>query len=48
VSPEQAGEYIAGFTIANDHVSGELDESRWDDVEEAADACPLQVIPIDD
>jgi ferredoxin len=35
-------------TAADSYVSGELDESLRDDVEEAADACPLQAIGIED
>jgi ferredoxin len=30
------------------YLSGELDESLRDDVEEAADVCPLQAIAIED
>jgi len=30
------------------YVSGDLDESLRDDVEEAADVCPLQAITIED
>jgi ferredoxin len=30
------------------YVSGELDESLRDDVEEAADVCPLQAITVED
>ena len=33
---------------ADTYTSGELDESLRDDVEEAADACPLQAITIED
>jgi len=33
---------------AGPYVSGELDESLGDDVEEAADVCPLQAITVDD
>ncbi len=33
---------------AGSYVSGELDESLRDDVEEAADVCPLQAITVDD
>jgi ferredoxin len=33
---------------AGTYVSGELEESLRDDVEEAADACPLQAIGIED
>ncbi len=29
------------------YISGELDESLRDDVEEAADVCPLQAIMVD-
>lgn len=29
------------------YISGELDESLRDDVEEAADACPLQAIAVE-
>lgn len=29
------------------YISGELDESLRDDVEEAADVCPLQAITVD-
>jgi ferredoxin len=30
------------------YISGELDESLRDDVEEAADVCPLQAITVED
>jgi len=30
------------------YVSGELDESLRDDIEEAADVCPLQAITVED
>jgi ferredoxin len=30
------------------YVSGEIDESLRDDVEEAADVCPLQAITVED
>lgn len=33
---------------ADTYISGELDESLRDDVEEAADVCPLQAITVDD
>ena len=33
---------------ADVYVSGDLDESFRDDVEEAADACPLQAILVED
>lgn len=32
----------------DEYVSGELDESLRDDVEEAADVCPLQAITVED
>jgi ferredoxin len=32
----------------DEYVSGELDESLRDDVEEAADVCPLQAIEVRD
>ena len=35
-------------TTADLYVSGDLDESLRDDVEEAADACPLQAISVAD
>jgi ferredoxin len=35
-------------TAADTYVSGDLDESCRDDVEEAADACPLQAIGVED
>jgi ferredoxin len=34
-------------TAAGTYTSGELDESLRDDVEEAADACPLQAIIVE-
>ena len=33
---------------ADTYASGDLDESLRDDVEEAADACPLQAILVED
>jgi ferredoxin len=33
---------------AGSHVCGDLDESLRDDVEEAADVCPLQAITVED
>jgi len=38
----------SGSTAADTYMSGELDESLRDDVEEAADACPLQAITVED
>ncbi|MEP6851578.1 MAG: ferredoxin [bacterium] len=32
----------------DEYISGELDESLRDDVEEAADVCPLQAITVQD
>ena len=34
--------------VADTYVSGDLDESLRDDVEEAADVCPTQAIEIED
>ncbi len=33
---------------ADTYVSGDIDESLRDDVEEAADVCPLQAITVED
>lgn len=35
-------------TDEDTYISGDLDESMRDDVEEAADVCPLQAIEIED
>jgi ferredoxin len=35
-------------TADDTYLSGDLDESLRDDVEEAADACPLQAIEVED
>ncbi len=35
-------------TDGDTYISGELDEAWRDDVEEAADVCPLQAIEIED
>jgi ferredoxin len=37
---------VGGVSV-DTYISGELDESLRDDVEEAADACPLQAITVD-
>ncbi len=36
------------LTDGDTYISGDLDESMRDDVEEAADVCPLQAIEIED
>ncbi|HEX3589317.1 MAG TPA: ferredoxin [Pseudonocardiaceae bacterium] len=47
-SLDENGKLAFRHTAAERYVSGDLDESLRDDVEEAADVCPLQAITVED
>ena len=47
-SLDDEGKLSFRHEAADTYISGELDESLRDDVEEAADVCPLQAITIED
>ena len=47
-SLDDEGKLSFRHQAADTYISGELDESLRDDVEEAGDVCPLQAITIDD
>ena len=45
--PRRRRQAVVPARGAETYMSGELDESLRDDVEEAADVCPLQAITVD-
>ena len=47
-SLDENGRLAFRHEATDEYLSGDLDESLRDDVEEAADVCPLQAITIED